>query len=317
VDDLLDVTRIAQGKIVLQKERLELATLAALAVQTSEPFIKTRDHQLSVSLPTEPLWLEGDPGRLVQVLTNLLNNAAKYTELGGHIWLTGAREGAEAVIRIRDTGVGIPPEMLKRIFEPFTQVDRSQARSQGGLGIGLALASRLVALHGGRITAHSVGLGQGSEFVIRLPLSKVKVSSAQPTIPAAQPSTSLWRILLVEDNADGRETMKTLLRLWGHEVETAVNGREGLEKAASFHPQVALIDIGLPILDGFALAKEIRAAYGNRISLIALTGYGQEEDRRRTLEAGFDAHLVKPVDPEDLAKLLAELPRQAGAVSSR
>jgi PAS domain S-box-containing protein len=304
VDDLLDVSRIARGQIVLRRDRLELAMIAALAVQTSEAFIKPRNHQLSVSLPTEPLWLVGDSARLVQVLTNLLNNAAKYTDPGGHIWLSGAREGMEVVLRVRDNGMGIPPDMLGRIFDPFTQLEPAN-RSQGGLGIGLALARRLVNLHGGTITAYSAGPGQGSELVVRLPLSE-EPHAQDSADPAAAPAGASRRVLVVEDNPDGLETMKTLLKLWGHCVEVAHNGQEGIDKLLALRPEIALIDIGLPVLDGFEVARRAREACGKNVCLIALTGYGHEDDRRRALQAGFDAHLIKPVDPAELSRLLAQ-----------
>jgi PAS domain S-box-containing protein len=308
VEELLDVTRIAKGQIVLRKERLELAMIVAQAIQTSDPLIQAQRHQLSVSLPTEPLWLEGDSARFVQIIANLLNNAAKYTEPGGRIWLTGQREGHQVVVRIRDTGLGIPKEMLTRIFDPFTQLERDQSHSQGGLGIGLALARRLVELHGGKITANSEGPGKGSEFVLRLPAGPDGQSTTSPPIQTSSPASPGRHLLLIEDNADGRETMKTLLQLWGHHVEVASDGRQGLELALKTGPQVALIDIGLPLLNGFEVAQRVRAALGDRVYLIALTGYGQADDRRRTLEAGFDAHIVKPVDPEELSQLLGSLP---------
>ncbi|MBV9126437.1 MAG: response regulator, partial [Planctomycetes bacterium] len=309
VDDLLDLTRITLGKVELRKECLDLATAIAQAVEASGPLIQVLNHRLSIHLPTEPLWLEADRTRLVQMITNLLNNAAKYTDPGGQIWLTGERIGQEAVIRVRDTGIGIPPEMLSRIFDIFTQVDRTSGRTQGGVGIGLTLVKKLVEMHGGSVEAHSGGPGQGSEFVVRLPALPVH-SSSPPSGTAVLPKAASTRhVLIIEDNPDGRETMQALLKLWGHRVEAAEDGQGGVAMALASNPQVALIDLGLPRWDGYEVAKKLRASLGQNIYLVAMTGFGQAEDRRRTLEAGFDAHLVKPVDMDELARLLTDLPQ--------
>ena len=301
VDDLLDVSRISQGAIELRKHRLNLAVAAARAVQTSEPWFKDRGHDLALQVPSEGVWVEGDATRLVQVLTNLLNNAAKYTPAGGRVSLTVAREGAEAVVRVRDNGRGIPPDKLDRVFEAFTQLARPVDGSPDGLGIGLTLVRRLVAMHGGTITAASEGPGRGSEFVVRLPAVAPPASEAPPAAPPASAATR--RILLIEDNADARVTLQLLLQLKGHQVAAAAAGTEGVQMALANPPEVALIDLGLPGMDGYQVAQKLRAALGNSVRLLALTGYGQEEDRRRTQEAGFDAHLVKPVDPEELARV--------------
>jgi signal transduction histidine kinase len=314
LDDLLDVSRISRGKLRLRKEIVYLANLVEQAVQTSRPLIEARRHQLTVSVPRDAVALEGDSTRLEQVLANLLNNAAKYTEAGGRIWITGTSENGQAVVRVRDTGKGIPPEMIQRIFEPFVQIDFSLHRSeQGGLGIGLMLVRRLVDMHGGTVEAFSTGPGQGSEFVVRLPaLPPGQIPSDLPESKGQENGREPLKanprnILIVEDMADSRETLRTLLTLWGHRVTVAETGPRGVEKALATLPEIALVDIGLPDLDGYQVAEQVRAAPGGcGIYLIALTGYGQHGDRRRSLSAGFNAHLVKPVDPKELARLLSE-----------
>jgi CheY-like chemotaxis protein len=258
------------------------------------------------------VWLEGDGTRLEQVICNLLTNAAKYTPAGGRIWLTGAREEGVAVLRVRDTGTGMPPELLARAFDPFTQGTRSSARSEGGLGIGLTLVKRIVELHGGSVTAHSQGPGQGSEFVIRLPLPRQvpPASAEQCEVPVL---SRPLRVLVVEDVADAAETLAEMLQLWGHTVATAPDGPGALLLAQEFRPDVVLLDIGLPGMDGYDVAQLLRrsrAADGAR--LIALTGYGQEQDRERSREAGMDGHLVKPVDPAELQRALALPPAGTG-----
>ena len=245
----------------------------------------------------------------MQIIANLLNNAAKYTDRGGAISLSVERKGEEAVIRVRDTGVGISPEKLGSIFDLFMQIDPSRERSQGGLGVGLALVRRLVEMHGGQVAAHSEGLGQGSEFTVTLPLCSGAGPQSFSTAASNCHAQVSRHVLLVEDNPDGRETMETLLQLLGHRVAVAEDGAEGVAKALALRPEVALIDLGLPGLDGYQVVQQLRAVLGSTIYLIALTGFGQAEDRRRTQEAGFDAHLVKPVDTEELSRLLAELPR--------
>jgi len=310
VDDLLDVSRINRGKITLQKERLKLAQVVADAVEIARPHIEARRHQLTVSEPPDPLWLDGDSTRLTQVVANLVNNAAKYMQPGGHIWLTVEKEGEEAVVRVRDTGIGIAPEKLSDIFGLFTQLDRSLDRSQGGLGIGLTLARRLVEMHGGSIHARSDGPGQGSEFVVRLPtLGQIKEvrETSEPSSPAlaAPPSR---RILIADDNEDFAEmTARLLRRKGGHEVTVVYDGLTALEAAQTFRPDVAFLDIGLPGMNGYELAQRLRQLPGcESVLLVALTGYGQEEDRRRALAAGFDEHLTKPVRYDTLQRLLGE-----------
>jgi CheY-like chemotaxis protein len=308
VDDLLDVARIGRGKLTLHREPVSLGAVLTSAVESSRPLIEAAGHDLAVALPPEPILVEADPTRLAQVFLNLLNNAAKYTPPGGRLWLTAERQGREAVVRVRDTGVGIPAPMLPHIFEMFTQVDRSLERSQGGLGIGLTLVKRLVEMHGGSVEAKSEGPGQGSEFVVRLPVVGMPaVQSPQPSSGGEQAAVAAkLRILLVDDNVDAAESLGLLLQIRGHEVRTAPDGVAGLEVAASFRPDVALLDLGMPKLNGYDLARRLRGeAWGKGMVLIALTGWGQEDDRRRTQEAGFDHHLVKPVDPDALQEFFA------------
>jgi signal transduction histidine kinase/CheY-like chemotaxis protein len=308
VDDLLDVSRITHDKIQLRKARVEVAAVVAGAVEATRPLVEARRHDLSVSLPTRPVWLEADPTRLEQVLVNLLTNAAKYTEPGGRIGLTAERDGDELVLRVRDNGVGIAPDMLAQVFEPFVQLERSQERSQGGLGIGLALVRSLVELHGGSIAAASAGPGQGSEFTLRLPALPEARPERAFVFEAGQPREGrALRVLVVDDNVDAAQSLAVLLNLWGHEVCTAHDGAAALEAAQAWQPEVVLLDIGLPGMDGYEVARRLRAAQGPaRPLLVALTGYAQEEDRRRSREAGFDRHLVKPADPETLEVLLAQ-----------
>lgn len=308
LDDLLDVSRITRGKVQLQKELLDLSTVVNQAIESSRPFIEARKHQLSISLPSEPIWLEADPVRLEQVFVNLLNNAAKYTDTGGHIWLKLEREGNTAVLRVRDTGIGISPEMLPRVFDLFIQANHSLDRSQGGLGIGLTLVRSLVEMHGGNVSVYSPGLGQGSEFVVRLPaLQEIKGSiqgkTQGKTPPYPETSWSPRRILVVDDNTDAATTLSDLLKMWGYEVQTAHNGLTAIEIAQTYQPEVVLLDIGLPEMDGYEVARQLRQK-NDKIILIALTGYGQEEDRRRSQEVGFDYHFTKPINLTALQDIL-------------
>jgi PAS domain S-box-containing protein len=309
VDDLLDVARITRGTVKLHKEPVELAAVVAQAVETSRPLIDARKHQLIVSVPPG-IRLDADPARLAQVLANLLNNAAKYTDEGGKIGLDVSREGDEVVIRVRDSGMGIAPELLPRIFDLFAQGDRALARADGGLGIGLTLVKNLVELHGGSVTARSEGPGKGSEFLVRLPiLSDLAEPAPAPTsrLPAGGEVVS-HRILVVDDNTDAADTLAMLLRVMGHDVQTAADGLSALNVARSYRPQVVLLDIGLPRMDGYEVARRLRREPGlENVVLIALTGYGQEEDKRASQEAGFQQHLVKPVSPDDLQMILARV----------
>jgi len=315
VDDLLDVARITRGRINLSQEPTELAVLIARAVETVQPLIQARGHEFTSEIPAATLRINADPLRLTQAFGNVLGNAAKYTERGGRISLTVCRQGTDVEIRVRDTGVGIPAEQLPRIFDLFTQV-RSD-HSQSGLGIGLALVRRLLQMHGGTITAHSEGPGQGTEFLIRLPLLLETAHSAngeKSTTATDDAPPVRRRILVADDNADALETLATVLELGGHEVFSAANGSLALESAERHLPEVALLDIGMPLLDGYEVARRIRAqAWGKRITLVALTGWGQDSDRRRSQEAGFDSHLVKPLDLDKLTQLLARLPVSASA----
>ena len=308
IDDLLDVSRVTKGRIVLHKQPLELSAVVALAVETSAPLIDAHRHELSVALPAEPIWVEADATRLGQVLANLLNNAAKYTDDGGRIALTVERDGNGVAIRLRDNGIGIEPEMLSRIYEPFAQADRSLDRSRGGLGIGLTLVRCLVELHGGTISARSAGLGRGSEFTVRLPVIPAPAPAERDGQVDRQARRGVpKRVLVVEDQADAGDLLGKVLQGWGHEVSIVHDGHAALEAAEGFQPDVILLDIGLPGMDGYEVAARLRARPDmQRTVLIAVTGYGQEEDRDRSQQAGFHRHLVKPVDPPILEELLAQ-----------
>ena len=308
IDDLLDVSRITRNRLDLRKEPVELAEVIKGAVETSRPLVEECGHTLTVTLPPEPVYVHGDLVRLAQVFMNLLTNAAKYTERGGQIWLTAERHDREIVVRVKDTGVGIPVEKLPSLFQMFFQVDRSLERAQGGLGIGLSLVRRLVELHGGTVKAHSAGHGKGSEFTVRLP-TLPEVLAAQPghgAIGGAGAKVeAARRILVVDDAHDSAEMLATLLQLRGNEVQTAYDGLAAVEAAERWRPDVVLLDIGMPRLNGYDACRRIREEpWGKTMVLIALTGWGQEEDKRRTREAGFDGHLVKPVDPDALLKFL-------------
>ncbi len=309
VDDLLDVSRITRNKMELRKERVELASAVQSAVETSAPLFQESGHRLMVSLPPEPIPLHADATRLAQVLANLLNNAAKYTEPGGSVWLTAERRGAEVMVSIRDTGIGIPAVMLPRIFEMFTQVDPSLERTHGGLGIGLTLVRRLVEMHGGTIQAASAGPGQGSEFTVRLPVLEEQVQEPDRAARGAAAATAQprRRILVVDDNEDTADSLSLLLTLSGNDVRSAHDGLRAVELAAEFRPDVVLLDVGLPKLNGYDAARRIRDHLGEDVVLVAVTGWGQEEDKRRAKEAGFDFHQVKPLDPARLQELLASL----------
>ncbi|MDB5310938.1 MAG: luxQ 7 [Gemmataceae bacterium] len=310
VDDLLDISRITKGKLRLTKERVELRAAMNRAADSARPLIEARRHEFSLLLSTEPLWVEGDAGRLEQVAVNLLNNAAKYTDAGGLIRMTVAREGDDAVVRVLDNGVGIPPEMLPRIFDLFTQVDGSLSRSHGGLGIGLALVRTLVEMHGGRVTATSGGLGKGSEFAIKLPvLAGGAGHELTTTLEPGERVGQALRVLVVEDNVDAGDSLSMLLRLYGHDVLVARTGPTALEVAAAFHPSLVLLDIGLPGMDGYEVARRLRANPGlTGMTLCALTGYTPSEaDQLRPQQSGFDYHFVKPVGLDTLLGLLKGL----------
>jgi CheY-like chemotaxis protein len=306
IEDLLDVNRITRNKLELRLERVELDSVISAAVEASRPLIERDGHQLSVELSHEPLILNADVTRLAQVFSNLLNNATKYSEPGGRITLSTERKDGQVAVTIADTGVGIAPDVLPRIFDMFTQVGRSLEQSEGGLGIGLALAKRLVQLHGGIIEARSEGLGKGSEFTVLLNLAPE--GSAAKHIPAVvEPPerSSARRILVAEDNDDAAEMLEVMMQMMGHEVKVVRDGLEALDAAAEFKPQVMLLDIGMPKLNGYDTARRVRQQqWGKNITLIALTGWGQEKDKQLAHEAGFDIHLVKPIDPKILQELL-------------
>jgi PAS domain S-box-containing protein len=305
IDDLLDISRISRGKLELRREPVELGEVLRGALEANRPLVEQLGHNVSIELPQEPLYLDGDLVRLTQVFLNLLNNAAKYTERGGRIWLTARREGGQVVVSVRDSGVGIAPEKLPHLFEMFYQVDRSLERAQGGLGIGLSLVKQLVSMHGGRVAVRSEGVGKGSEFRVELPLTAAPAAIARPAAPAAAGRPRKRRVLVVDDNADSASSLALVLQLAGHDVDTASDGEEALWKAEQTKPEVVLLDIGMPKLNGYEVCRRIRSQpWGRQMLLVAQTGWGQQEDRRRTHEAGFDAHLVKPIDPPSLERLM-------------
>jgi PAS domain S-box-containing protein len=309
LDDLLDVSRITRGTIELRRARVPLDDAVRHALEAVRPAVDALGHSITLALPEVSLAVDADPTRLEQIIVNVLNNAAKYTPAGGRIDVAAAEEDGEAVLRIRDTGVGIAPEMLPRVFDLFTQGDQSLAHTSGGLGVGLTLVHRLVALHGGRISAHSEGVGCGSEFTIRLPLSR-RADRGAPAGTAAVEPCPPSAVLVIEDNDDARETLRVLLEREGHRVAVAPDGPSGLARAEADPPDIVLIDIGLPGLDGYEVARRIRSRRGAGPVLVAVSGYGRADDRRRSAEAGFDAHLTKPVDPEHLVQVLAALVRR-------
>jgi PAS domain S-box-containing protein len=309
VDDLLDISRVTSGKLRLRKERVALASAVHSAVEETRGLIETSGHELTITLPPEEVLLDADPTRLAQIFSNLLNNAAKYTEKGGHIWLTAELRDGDISVSVRDTGIGIAAEHLPHIFEMFSQVTPALERSQGGLGIGLALVRGLVELHGGTIEAHSSGPGMGSEFNVRLPIvdrpSAPQPQEAEDTRDKS-PRGPRRRILVVDDNADAVNSLAMVLRRMGHDIHTAQDGLEAVHAAATFRPEVILLDIGLPKMNGYDVAQQIRQQpWDKKVAIIAVSGWGQEEDKRRALEAGFDHHLTKPVDPAALSRLLA------------
>ncbi len=308
LDDLLDVSRITRNKLELRREHVDLADVLKVAVETSRPLIDRNEHELSIYIPSDSLALDADPVRLAQVFSNLLNNAARYTERGGNIWLTVTRDGGDVVVSVRDNGRGIDADMLPRVFDLFSQAEPALQRSQGGLGIGLSLVKGLVELHGGRVEARSGGLSAGSEFVVWLPLAMEAAPADRASDGAhdSTPNAPTRRILVVDDIEDNADTMAALLRELGNDVRTAYGGEEAVQVAAEFRPNVVLLDIGMPRVTGLDAARIIRAEpWGADMCLIALTGWATPEDRRRTQDAGFNHHLVKPVDYTALLQLLA------------
>jgi CheY-like chemotaxis protein/two-component sensor histidine kinase len=312
VDDLLDISRITRNKLVLRRSPIELTEVITAAVESSRPLIEQSGHALTVSLAPEPVFIDGDAVRLTQVFQNLLNNAAKYTERGGRMSLVAERHGDGVVVRVKDTGVGIPPDTLPRLFEMFYQADRSLERAQSGLGVGLALVRRLVEAHGGRVEARSEGVGKGSEFSVWLPVL------AEPPTVVAVPQAGIQernvitglRILIADDNRDSADLFAMLFQMMGNEVRTAYDGVAAVEEAERFRPDAVLLDIGMPRLNGEEACRRIRSTpWGRDAVLIAITGWDHEDNRRRIVDAGFDAHLVKPVDPNRVAELLASRSR--------
>jgi signal transduction histidine kinase len=313
IDDLMDVSRINQGKIDLRREPIELVDILHDAVETTRPVIDAFRHRFTMALPPEPLELDADPTRLAQAFMNLLNNAAKYSDPGGSIELTASKEAGEVVVSVKDTGIGIDAERLESVFEMFSQVETALSRSRGGLGIGLSLTQRLVELHGGTVQARSAGLGRGSEFVVRLPLA-ARQAEAAPA-PAGSSAESVFaapgrglRILVADDNRDAADTMAVLLEVMGHSVRYVHDGEAAVLEAVSFEPDVVLLDIGMPKLNGYEACRKIRAHPGTAsMKIIAVTGWGQPEDRLSSESAGFDHHLVKPVDPMELGELISSI----------
>jgi signal transduction histidine kinase/DNA-binding response OmpR family regulator len=313
VEELLDVARISQGKIQLNKEPIDLAAVIAQSVETAQPFIDARGHTLTVDLPDTPVWLQGDFARLAQVVSNLLHNAAKYSEDGGRILLRLRVDGGEAQIMVRDNGIGIDAALLPRIFDLFAQGSRSLDRMQGGLGVGLTLARRLVELHGGRVDATSEGVKKGAEFIVTIPcVSVVPRAEDAAARPHPAPQVNGRRILIVDDNQDAAESIAQYLQLEGHEVKAVGDGQAALACVPVFAPQIVVLDIGLPVMSGYEVARRLRKMPATRDALIvALTGYGQKEDQLRAIEAGFDRHFVKPTDPRVLVQLITEWPGAA------
>ena len=304
VDDLMEASRITRGKLELKRETVDLRETIRAAVETARPVIERNRHALEVTLPDEPLAVDGDPVRLAQVFGNLLNNAAKYTEPGGHIQLSATRDGGEAWIRVADNGIGIAPSDLPRVFELFVQLDHSHAKHQGGLGIGLNLSRRLVELHGGSLTASSPGDGRGSEFSVSLPLASSALDAS--VMPASVLPRIHRRILVVDDNRDAAESLGMLLTSMNAEVKVVFDGQSALA-SAEWRPDAVLLDLGMPIMDGFEVARRMRTdPILRRVKLVALTGWGQDEDKRRTKAHGFDEHLTKPVDIAELNRILVQ-----------
>lgn len=310
VDDLLDLARITRNTLELRRERIDLRSVLHQAVETCRPQLESASQALSVNLTDEPMQLDADPHRLAQLFGNLLNNASKYTEARGRVWLTAERQGSDAIVTVRDNGIGIAPEAVARIFDMFIRVDESVQRAHDGLGIGLSLARRVVELHGGTIEASSAGLGMGSEFRVHLPLTIERSRTLGPTLAGESDEAIAVRprrILIVDDNPDSAESLAELLALSGHETHVAHDGAAAVEAARALRPEVVVLDIGLPKMNGYEAAREIRRQpHGSEVMLVALTGWGQDEDRRKSRDAGFDHHLVKPIDYRVFARLLRE-----------
>lgn len=306
VDDLLEVSRIRQGKIRLQRQRIDLGQIVEQAVEATGSLGQQPERTVEVSLPASPVWVNGDATRLAQVVTNLLTNAAKYTDEGGHIWISLEQQMNQAILQVKDDGMGIPADYLTAIFDVFVQGETSLDRPHGGLGLGLAVVKQIVDGHDGQIEAHSEGVGHGSEFVMKLPLL-VPDAAPQPPEPASQPGErSGVRVLIVDDNRELIDLMGKIMQMQGYEVHLRYNGQEGIEAAEVLAPDVVLLDVGMPFMDGYAVCRHIRQqAWGKHLPIIALTGFGQEADKQRSWAAGFDEHLLKPIDYTTLSEVLA------------
>jgi len=320
LDDLLDVSRITRGRLELRKDYIDLLTLVSSAVETARPLIDAKNHSLAVNLPPEPVELEVDPLRLSQALSNLLTNAAKYTDAQGRITLTAFQDEQGLEIRVTDNGIGIEPTVIKGLFEMFSQIDSAIDRAEGGLGIGLALVKGLVALHGGSVQATSAGLGQGSEFTIRLPLSVVvETGSGRPSVPEAVPVAAgqRCRIVVADDNRDAADSLQVLLELAGHDVFVAYNGQEALDLGVRERPSVFVLDVGMPDMTGYEVARRIRQqAWGRSVLLLAVTGWGQDDDKERAKAAGFDYHFTKPVNPDEVEERVAAFLHASASITS-
>lgn len=309
LDDLLDISRITRGALELKKSRAELTSIIGAAIETARPMLDAKRHTVALDLPTEPVQLEADPMRLAQVFSNLLINAAKYTDPGGRIQLRALQQGQTVVLSVSDNGIGISADKLPQVFDMFFQTHSALERAEGGLGVGLSLVRGLVGLHGGSVEARSAGPGCGSEFIVRLPVGAPlqQCDDGEAEARQIEPDAGL-KILVVDDNRDAADTCAMLLEASGHHVQTAYTGRQALELARVFRPHALLLDIGLPDVDGYKLAEQVRAtAWGRSAVLVAVTGWGQEEDRQRAVAAGFDQHLVKPISTETVESLLQSL----------
>jgi CheY-like chemotaxis protein/two-component sensor histidine kinase len=318
VDDLLDISRITRGKVELKRRTVDLADAVTTAIEMASPLFESRRHRLEADV-RRGLVVEGDPDRLAQVVANLLTNAAKYTEPGGVVSVRAAREGDEVVVRVRDSGIGIAPELLPKVFDLFVQGQRALDRSQGGLGLGLAIVRSMIEMHGGSVTADSPGLGRGSEFTVRLPASAAAHATPVPARPARAGAAHGRgrRVLVVDDNQDAADALVEALQGYGHAAAVAYDGPSGIEAAQRSAPEIAFLDIGLPVMDGYELARRLRELLGTGVKLVALTGYGQDRDRAASRAAGFDEHLVKPVELEQIVALLHDAPPPAGPLQAR
>ena len=309
LDDLLDVTRLSQGKMDLRRDRVDIVSITRAASESIQPLVRERGHEITVEMPPEPIWIHADPARVEQVLTNLLSNAVKFTDPGGRIRVSVRREGSEAVVRVLDTGIGIDPVMLPRIFDLFVQAHRQMDHASGGVGIGLTLVKKLVELHGGTVDAFSAGPGSGSEFVVRLPAMEMAapVAVARSEDLRSPGERRTLRVLIVDDNADAADGLAMILEMGGDEVRVAYDGEAALEVAGELRPEAVVLDIGMPGMDGYEVARRLKEAPETRDALlIAMTGWGQPQDRRRSALAGFDIHVVKPVEPAELERHLDE-----------